>query len=305
MSIFKHKKEGNVRKTYFLGIPVASRIRVVYARGGGFEYVRYVYKLFGFIIKRTHSISEAVNIGGQEDLLARVKRIEAMVEIDWLSRIEDCKFIGQLGQDAIAYAIFKGKKQGFYANIGANDGKEIDNTLLFENLGWQGFCVEANPKTFEKLKQNRKCDCYNVALVSKPMGKMRMATSDIGGQETSAIMEFDTGVMEYAWAGKEIEYFEVDTSTFDDIMRHYPQISHIDFMSLDVEGAELEVLKGIDFERFSFGLMSIEHNNVAPARVAIIEFLKSKGYRLFMDNYWDFMFVKDEKIGWQIDGWWR
>lgn len=35
MSIFKHKKEGNVRKTYFLGIPVASRIRVVYARGGG------------------------------------------------------------------------------------------------------------------------------------------------------------------------------------------------------------------------------------------------------------------------------
>jgi len=65
------------------------------------------------------------------------------------------------------------------------------------------------------------------------------------------------------------------------------------------------VLKGIDFTKFSFGLMSIEHNNVQPARVAIIEFLKSKGYRLFMDNYWDFMFVKDEKIGWQIDGWWR
>lgn len=179
MKILKHKRNGNVRKTYFLGIPIATRIRVVYARGG-IEYVRYIYKIFNLTVKRTHM-------------------------------------------------------QFLKAKIGANDGLEIDNTLLFENLGWQGFCVEANPKTFEKLKHNRKCDCYNVALFSENVGKIKMATSNISGFDTLE-MNADEAYKNKikAWTGEELEYIEVETTTFNALMQNYSQVSHIDFMSLDV-----------------------------------------------------------------------
>lgn len=82
----------------------------------------------------------------------------------WLSQLQNESFCGQLGQDVIAYSILCKKKSGFYVDIGANDGVSISNSLVFERLGWQGFCVEANPRTYEKLKQSRSCDTYNLAV---------------------------------------------------------------------------------------------------------------------------------------------
>jgi hypothetical protein len=64
-------------------------------------------------------------------------------------------FTGQYYQDIIiAYIFFEAKKNGFYVDIGANDGKFISNTYCFEKLGWEGICIEPQPDIFEELKKN-------------------------------------------------------------------------------------------------------------------------------------------------------
>ena len=247
-----------------------------------------------------------------ENLAAKIERIDAKSEIDFLSRFAGLPRRAQLAQDLIAYALNGGKKDGFFVDIGANDGVEISNSLLFEELGWQGFCVEANPKTFEKLRKNRKCDCYNLAVYSQNIGTTRLGTTSAHGLDSLEIniTEHHAGRMRFEGGrDEEIEFIQVQTATFGELMAHYPSVTHIDFLSLDIEGGELEVLRGIDFSRFSFGVMAIEHNYVESAINDIKQLLNSKGYRLLMYDGWDFIFVPDEHFGWErpyeLRLWWN
>lgn len=203
-------------------------------------------------------------------------------------------FKGQIGQDIIAYLCLKNKKNGFYIDIGAYDGINFSNTYIFEKLGWNGFCVEASPKTFKKLQKNRKCDLYNCAVSSKNIGKAKFLTSTVGvldvldshntaGHKERIEKESDNNM----------EYVEVDTITFEELMSNYKDINHIDFMSLDIEGGELDVLKSIDFDKYSFGLITVEYNDNYDE---ILELMNSKGYKKLMDNHCDLIFIKNHNI---------
>ncbi|WP_194145548.1 FkbM family methyltransferase [Helicobacter apodemus] len=232
-----------------------------------------------------------------QDTLQRIKKIEAIADIFWNSKLQGIPFRGQLGQDAIAYVLNCHKKQGFFVDIGAHDGKNISNTYLFEQLGWSGFCVEANPLTFKRLQQNRKCDVYNLAVYSKNIGITKMATSKSDTLDTLEV-NLTLSHKKRIEANASITYIEVPTATFDEIMENYPQVSHIDFMSLDVEGGELEVLKGIDFSKYRFSCIAIEHNYFKDAQREVISLLNAKGYRILMWNGWDYLFVPKENIYW-------
>jgi len=70
------------------------------------------------------------------------------------------KFFSQNGQDSfLENNLFKKINNGFFVDIGANDGVTFSNTYFFEKKGWDGLCVEPIPSVFEKLNQNRKCKC--------------------------------------------------------------------------------------------------------------------------------------------------
>lgn len=120
-----------------------------------------------------------------EKLLKSVEAIEKnkslLLNLNIMSNTYDLDFKGEIGQDIIAYLCLKNKKNGFYIDIGAYDGINLSNTYIFEKLGWDGFCVEASPKTFEALKKNRKCDLYNYAVCSKNIGKTSFLISRADG----------------------------------------------------------------------------------------------------------------------------
>ncbi|MCB1671549.1 MAG: FkbM family methyltransferase [Gammaproteobacteria bacterium] len=198
-------------------------------------------------------------------------------------------FKGYSAQDLIAYLYFHGKPNGFFVDIGAYDGVEISNTWLLEQLGWSGICIEPIPEIFALLDRNRNCSKYNVAVSSLAAGEAgfvkvseRLGLSGLQQQMPERIRK---GLEKQ---GLELEQVTVKTMTFGEIMRNHPQVGLVDFLSIDVEGAELDVLESIDFERFRFRLITIENN---AGRAVLQDTLERRGYRLFLDLGVDLMFV--------------
>lgn len=143
-------------------------------------------------------------------------------------------FYSQAGQDKEALRRFGWN--GFFVDIGAYDGIESSNTFALEQAGWGGLCVEPNKEAFGKLVRNRSSINVNVAA------HFYNGDTQFDGMRTGAVGE------------------TVQCRTLTDILQtnHAPAI--IDYLSIDVEGAEMAVLKGMDFIRYHVRMITIEHN---------------------------------------------
>jgi FkbM family methyltransferase len=209
----------------------------------------------------------------------------AMTRKEQFGKIE---FRGQCLQDAIAYLYLKQKENGFYIDIGANDGIVGSNTYIFEQIGWKGVCIEPQPDIFKRLTYFRKCDCYNVALSSVSDEKLEfIKVNDMNGLSGFSEWLTDDHKKTINESGN-AETINVTTKTFDDIMKNYPDTTVIDFLSIDVEGYELNILRTIDFTKYSFGIITVESNGNENE---ISDLMTKNGYKYLMDAGCDIMFV--------------
>lgn len=170
---------------------------------------------------------------------------------------------------------------GVFVEIGANDGLHMSNSWFFEKtLGWKGICVEANPSVFKALKINRP-GCTNVnALVGVKNGtaaasapfisfyrtreKAKVANdwetglSGIEGSNNETLRNLATAqAFAHRAKGLEVRRDMLPIRTFADIFAEN-NISQIDFMSLDVEGHELDVLRSINFSKVRVRIIATE-----------------------------------------------
>jgi FkbM family methyltransferase len=200
------------------------------------------------------------------------------------------KFRGQFFQDAIAYLYLNMKNDGFYIDIGANDGITGSNTYALEQAGWKGVCIEPQPDIFKKLKHFRKCDCYNAAVASVHGENMEFLKVN---NDFNALSGFDGFITDehkktIHESGSSVERLSVNTVTFDEIMGKYPGVTTIDFMSLDVEGYEMNILNSIDFSKYSFRFITVEENGKEKEISAL---MTKNGYSYLMRAGVDLMFV--------------
>jgi len=179
-------------------------------------------------------------------------------------------------------------RPGFYVELGANDGVTGSNTLFLELFrGWRGLLIEPVSESFRLLSRNRSskrnhlvraaCVSFGYAsnwveiavanLMSTPLG----LDSDISDPIAHA-----TAGLTYSKHLTELRIEKVPAATLTEILREHRGPRVIDFLSLDVEGAELEVLKGVDFLDFEIRLILVEARE--PDR--IIEFLAVRDYIL-------------------------
>lgn len=192
----------------------------------------------------------------------------------------------QLGQDLEVLKFYKNKTDGFFVEIGASDGIELSNTYLLEKMyNWKGICVEPIPKRYELLCKNRpNSSCCNKAVYKK---SDKNVIFDIANN-----YDLLSGISDNIDSHKhEVDCNKtsiiVTTISFNDLLEKYNAPFFIDYLSLDTEGSELEILKSVNLKKYVFGLIDVEHNYVEPRRTQIRKLLTSNGYEFIRENQWD------------------
>lgn len=179
--------------------------------------------------------------------------------------------------------IFNRKERGFFLDIGGNDPTKINNTYFFEkNRNWSGLAFEPVENLREKWKTERKTECLPYAL-----GNMTGET-EFCEYEDAAMSGFSSSVK---FEGKINRKYKVPVKRLADILSERG-IKHIDFVSLDVEGAELEVLNGIDFENVNISCFTIENNKGLMKEANIRKFMINKGYKIRAKLWLDEVYTK-------------
>ena len=177
-------------------------------------------------------------------------------------------------------------KKGYFIEIGGADGITNSNTVVLEQqYGWNGVCIEADPDQYLLLKNNRSCITVNSACSSTSGEKLEFILSTKNSshkfRQMSGLLNFAKKYKKELLDSKKQNpecSFLVTTKTLTEILDEVKAPENIDFLSLDVEGAELEVLQGINFEKYKIDCILVEHNNEHPKRSNIRKLLFSNNY---------------------------
>lgn len=183
--------------------------------------------------------------------------------------------------ESLVYHFFR--EPGTFLEIGCWHGVHISNTAYLEQQhGWKGWCVDPFPHGFE----TRKCTVIDKA-VSADGGQrkfVRVSTDKDNGGDVSYLSGFEDTLKKHSKFIKDkCEHMTVTLNTISvaDLMAPLPKF--ITYLSIDTEGSEVEILKAIDFEQYSFGIIDVEHNKVAAARKEIRKVLEAAGYVLLKE----------------------
>jgi FkbM family methyltransferase len=192
----------------------------------------------------------------------------------------------QLGQDLWVLFGSSFKRDGTFMEIGAADGKSFSNTYLLEKeFGWKGVIVEPAQIWHQNLKKNRDCAI-----------DMRCCTSESGVEvdflETPSAMlstierykDSDT----HAHERKKGSLYKVKTVSLNDLFEQYFPNGQVDYLSIDTEGNEEEILRNLDFTRFSFKFASIENAFDIQKSERIHALLIRNGYKQVLQEVSEF-----------------
>lgn len=196
----------------------------------------------------------------------------------------------QFGQDQFIWKmIFNCNKKGFFLDVGGNDPIKINNTYLFEMNGWQGLAFEPIRSLAELWALQRETECLNIAIGED---ERQIEFAEFSSHEFSSVGK----CMSKENIEKSSKYL-VQQKTITSILKER-NIRKVDFMSVDVEGYEMNVLKGIDFSFIDISCICIENNRRGTERpdLDLRRYIISKGYRLIGRLMIDDVFVKENLI---------
>ena len=187
-------------------------------------------------------------------------------------------FASQSGQDRIIKnSFFRSKKNGYFVEIGAFDGVLGSNCIHFEkSMNWEGIAIEPSKTQFEKLSKNRNCKVLNAAISSTEKDVEFIEVIE-GLTQMSGIYDDNYSAKLIIENNKKNKFNKnkMKTSTFEKSIL----TKEIDYLSIDIEGAELDVLKSINFQEYIIKVISVENNN--PEKINFNSFLKENNFSFF------------------------
>lgn len=162
------------------------------------------------------------------------------------------KTISQIGQDFWVFGeVFNEKKEGFFVEIGSADGITLSNTFLLEKrYNWSGICIEADPLQFRDLvKIRNNASCYNVCVDTE-----EKTVEFVSDGLFSGIIDSETDNKN----AKSRNTFRIETVKLLSILKESNAPKSIDYLSIDIEGAEDRVLCNFPFNEYCFKSLTIE-----------------------------------------------
>ena len=205
----------------------------------------------------------------------------------------------QLSQDLFAIYFSGGKKDGFFIEIGASDGFLLSNTWALEKYGWKGIISEPSSIWYDKIDK-RKCIISKKAVFSESGLKLKFANvkkyPDLSGLKDNLDKDMNYN------RRNEANIVEVETISLNDLIEQNTSNKNIDFISIDTEGSEYEIIKNFDFEKYNVEIFTIEHNFIEKKRKAIFDLLSSNNYlRVFTNiSQWDDWYIKKNNKTWLL-----
>ena len=183
-------------------------------------------------------------------------------------------FHSTMGQDKwVSEAVFPGVKNGFFLDVGSGDGTIMSNTKALEQKGWTGICIDPFPMNMG----DRSCQIFKEVVFSKAGAQVKFWAH--AGGFWGGIVDETFGVDEERMHKNQGPVVELTTVTLGDILDRAKAPRFIHYVSLDIEGGELEALKGFPFDRYQIGALTVEHNFKEPKRSEIRALMEGHGYQ--------------------------
>lgn len=256
-------------------------------RMGKVSIVGRLLKAFG---KKIVFLSEYDELLEQRVHLRRFSKIEEIAqesddsELSRFLLTQAKRSYSQELQDLVAL-YFTQKRFGYFVEFGATDGIELSNTYLLESeYGWKGILAEPARVWHAALHSNRNCHISTECVYSASGEKLQF--SEVQNKTLSTISEYSEGDLHSSDRLKQKRY-EVDTITLLDLLNNFDAPGYIDFLSVDTEGSEFQILQNFPFDRFKFGFICIEHNFTENER-RLDELLFRNGYYRILPRSSDF-----------------
>lgn len=211
------------------------------------------------------------------------------------------KSYSQLGEDLIIDFIFKNLKiqKPTYLDIGTNHPIKINNTYLFYKQGSTGVCIEPNPELCKIIKNKRKKD----TVLNIGIGKEEKTNIDFFMMNTDVLSTFSKEEVNYLIKNTKQtlkEIIKVPLKHIDNILQDNFNGEAPNFLSLDTEGFDFEILKSINFKKVRPETICVEtltytENRTERKEIEVIDFMKEVGYFVYADTYINTIFVDKQK----------
>jgi len=188
-------------------------------------------------------------------------------------------FSSQAGQDLVVDQILKQIRGGTFVDVGGYDGVTGSNTYFLETQrGWTGALVEPVTAQIEKAKKSRTCPCVQVAIAASEGEADFIEITEGYTQMSGLASSYDKKLLTTVRKDKRHKenVVKVKTQTLSGLL-HEVGLVNPDFISLDIEGGEIDCLKTFPFDDHKIKIWSIENNTGTPEIKTIME---AQGYAL-------------------------
>ena len=239
-------------------------------------FLKSIFKLMNVSITRYSRFQELLEIEGKKDhqkfqILVSLPRKDTSKIIDLFPKSKS-----QFFQDLFVLSELDFKRNGYFVEFGATDGITHSNSFLLEkDFGWKGILVEPTRYFYPKLLQNRP-NALTENLIVWSESNSEIEFNETLVPQLSTINRYSNFDLHKLVRKRGIKSY-INTISLLDLLRKHSAPFVIDYLSIDTEGSEFEILNAFDFTAFQFNIITCEHN-FSSNRKKIFDLLTQNGY---------------------------
>lgn len=251
-----------------------------------FKFIRDLLSIFNIAILKLSDLEKikAQNLKYQ-DRINKINQLEfdelffsELNSIPELKKLIAQSQSSEIHQDLFVLFMTNLKRNGFFVEFGAADGKNGSNTFLLENsFNWTGILAEPSKNWHAQLRTNRINTLIETDCVWRESNKFLEFSESVDQPYLSTITEYEKYDF-HSNSRKHHKTYKVATISLFDLLKKYNAPLYIDYLSIDTEGSEFEILETFDFNTYKIGIITCEHN-FTENRIKIYNLLTKNGYK--------------------------